>query len=112
MLNLTTWAARWGVPLEALQDLKQQIGLLTPTDPAPMAGASPWVTPLVKEATLVSVSPSPSGIGTSPTLGCVAHHSAAFASGESAWCIGLALATRASSSSTGRAPATNSSSVT
>lgn len=40
MLNLTTWAARWGVPLEALQDLKQQIGLLTPTDPAPMAGAS------------------------------------------------------------------------
>lgn len=40
MLNLTTWAARWGVPLEALQDMKTQIGLLTPTDPAPMAGAS------------------------------------------------------------------------
>lgn len=40
MVNLTTWAARWGVPLEALQDLKQQIGLLTPADPAPLAGTS------------------------------------------------------------------------
>lgn len=39
MVNLTTWAARWGVPLEALQDLKSQLGML-PTDPLPLAGTS------------------------------------------------------------------------
>lgn len=39
MVNLTSWAARWGVPLEALLDLKTQIGLVA-EDPAPLAGAS------------------------------------------------------------------------
>lgn len=39
MLNLTTWAARWGVPLEALQDLRAQLGLINDL-PAPVGGVS------------------------------------------------------------------------
>lgn len=39
MLNLTTWAARWGVPLEALQDLRAQLGLVNDL-PAPISGTS------------------------------------------------------------------------
>jgi hypothetical protein len=39
VLNLTTWAARWGVPLEALQDLRAQLGLINDL-PAPISGTS------------------------------------------------------------------------
>lgn len=39
MFGLVTWAARWGISAECLQDLEQTIGLI-PTDPAPLAGRS------------------------------------------------------------------------
>ena len=38
-MNLSTWAARWGIPPEALADLRQQLGI-EPTDPCPEAGES------------------------------------------------------------------------
>lgn len=39
MTTLYTWAARWGVPLEAVRDLQRQMGALS-TDPAPGDGGA------------------------------------------------------------------------
>lgn len=39
MFDLIGWATLWGVPLEAVRDLQQRIGVY-PTDPAPLAGTS------------------------------------------------------------------------
>ena len=39
MIELMTWAARWGVPLEAVRDLEARMGL-EPTEPNPMVGKS------------------------------------------------------------------------
>jgi len=38
-MNLNQWAIRWGIPYEALEDLRTQFGLIN-TDPAPKEGES------------------------------------------------------------------------
>lgn len=38
-MNLTQWAIKWGVPIEAVQDLRQEFGLVN-TDPQPQIGES------------------------------------------------------------------------
>jgi len=38
-VTLNQWALKWGVPFEAIQDLRREMGALQ-TDPSPMAGKS------------------------------------------------------------------------
>lgn len=38
-MNLTQWAIKWGVPIEAVQDLRREFGLVN-TDPQPHIGES------------------------------------------------------------------------
>ena len=38
-MNLNQWAIQWGVPFEAVEDLRQQLGTAG-TDPAPLGGES------------------------------------------------------------------------
>lgn len=38
-MNLTQWAIKWGIPPQAVQDLRQEFGLVN-TDPQPQVGES------------------------------------------------------------------------
>ena len=38
-MNLLTWSIKWGVPIEAVEDLRREFGLIS-TDPKPLYGES------------------------------------------------------------------------
>lgn len=38
-MNLTQWAIKWGIPMEAVQDLKREFGTIS-TEPSPQFGES------------------------------------------------------------------------
>lgn len=38
-MNLNQWAIKWGIPFEAVEDLRQQFGAIS-TEPSPQAGES------------------------------------------------------------------------
>jgi len=38
-MNLLTWSIKWGVPIEAVEDLRREFGLIS-TDPQPLYGES------------------------------------------------------------------------
>lgn len=39
VMNLNQWAIKWGIPFEAVEDLRQQFGIIN-TDPSPQDGES------------------------------------------------------------------------